>query len=188
MAEIYIVNDITYAQLVALIGIDGLEEGLHYKITDRNNIALLAITNNTLDHNSQVEYQNSAMSSPVKCQILYDVTTDKIYKVYDPIKNNEVVIKTYIDKFPFDSANKLEDKLESACMKVLISFDLKATKTSKSLLKMFHCKNNSIDHLIRLICCCECIAFKSWIVIQSPYRYWYCKSRSPHKSYPSLFS
>ncbi len=48
MAAVPIVTEVTKAQLDALVAADGLNEGLQYKVTDKNWL-LIAISSNTLN-------------------------------------------------------------------------------------------------------------------------------------------
>ena len=57
-----------------------------------------------------VSYQNSVMTSPVQAYVWKDANYN-IIRIYEPLRNNEVTLHTFIDSFPFDNLNCFDNKI-----------------------------------------------------------------------------
>lgn len=90
--------------------------GRRYKITDAYDqgggdmavITIVAASTTTLEDYGFGTFKNAAMTDAVSCQMWYDLTADKIYRIYDPVKNNDVSVSdvfTSINRFRFDDAD-----------------------------------------------------------------------------------
>lgn len=103
---------LTVAQAQAMAGgtPSYFKPGRLYKITDAYSgvavINIKAYSTTTLENYGFGTFQNAEMDDTIYCQMWYDLITDKIYRVFDPIKGNDVsqVDGTAIDNFPFDNA------------------------------------------------------------------------------------
>ena len=108
----------TYAQMQALVGTSGLIAGLTYQITNAYGgfavINIKAFSTDTLEDYGFGTFQNSNMSVAINCFMWYDLTSNKIYRIYDPLRNNDVKQFTYnaIDFFVFNSNSATNNVIE----------------------------------------------------------------------------
>ena len=110
----------TVAEMQALAGGADLIAGQIYQIT--NAYASTAVINIKAYSTSVLEdygfgtFQNNQMAESVYCTMWYDLTTDKINRVYEPLRNNDVSNSTNgggnaIDQFRFNNSYWLDNVL-----------------------------------------------------------------------------
>lgn len=100
---------VTQAQAMAGGTPSYFKPGRMYKITDAYSgtgvINIKAYSTTTLEDYGFGTFQNAEMDDTIYCMMWYDLITDKIYRVFDPVRGNDVsqVDGTAIDHFPFDN-------------------------------------------------------------------------------------
>ena len=113
---------LTVAQAQAMAGgtPSYFKPGRLYKITDAYSgvavINIKAYSTTLLENYGFGTFQNNQMAAAVYCFIWYDLATDNINRVYDPIKNNDVSNSTTgggnaIDQYKFNDADWLDNRL-----------------------------------------------------------------------------
>jgi len=100
----------TVAEMQALAGGADLIAGQIYQITDAYSgvavINIKAYSTTVLEDYGFGVFQNNQMAASVNCFMWYDLTTDKINRIYEPLRNNDVSVSSEganaIDQFKFN--------------------------------------------------------------------------------------
>lgn len=100
----------TVAEVSALVG--SFVQGQFFYITNAYSatasILMQAIESGALAPYGNGFYQNAAMSTPVKCKVEYDLTTDTIFSIYEPTGKNFIFnskgTSDCLETFPFDNS------------------------------------------------------------------------------------
>lgn len=112
----------TVAQMQTLAAANGFTAGQIYQITNAYSstaiINIKAYSTSVLEDYGFGTFKNSVMATAIECFMWYELIQDRVDRVYDPIRNNDVKQRsgTSILNYVFDSFNAVNNVIEDCTL------------------------------------------------------------------------